>query len=152
MTLYHWGSSYPWGANVLPEQGKLLEQLTGTYDGAGGDDTAVPDFYDEYGVGRDKPVAIPETAALYVPDGGGDSELEIKQAWWRQLTDPVIHRDYPQIKMINWFEWRKHEAEIDGIIDWRSAGNPDIGEAYVDDLPAWFHYAAEPGDCPTVAG
>lgn len=152
MTLYHWGNSYPWGANVLPEQGKLLEQLTGTYDGAGGDDTAVPDFYDEYGVSRDKPVAIPETAALYVPDGGGDGELEIKQAWWRQLTDPVIHRDYPKIKMINWFEWRKREAEIDGVVDWRSAGSPDIGEAYVDDLPAWFHYSAEPGDCPAFGG
>lgn len=151
MTIYHWGGSYPWGANVVPEAGKLLAQLTGRYDGAGGDDTAVPDFYTEYGVDRGKPVAIPETAALYVPGGPGAGELEIKRAWWRQLADPVVRTDYPQVKMINWFEWRKHEAEVDGTIDWRATGRPAMNRAYVDDLPAWFHYAGGPAACPALA-
>lgn len=30
MSLYHWGSVYPWGVNVVPEEGKFLQQLTGT--------------------------------------------------------------------------------------------------------------------------
>jgi hypothetical protein len=147
MTLYHWGNEYPWGENEVPEEGKFLQQLTGTYDGAGGDDTAVPDFYAEYGRDRDKPVAIPETAALYAPGGGGAEELDVKRAWWRQLTDPVIPREYPQVKMVNWFEWRKHEPETGGAVDWRAAGEPGIAGAYVADLPPWYHYAEQPDDC-----
>lgn len=29
MSLYHWGNTHPWGANVVPEPGKFLQQLTG---------------------------------------------------------------------------------------------------------------------------
>jgi hypothetical protein len=147
MSLYHWGGTYPWGENEVPEEGKFLQQLTGTYDGAGGDDTAVPDFYAEYGKRRGKPIAIPETAALYVPSAEGEGELEIKRAWWRQLFDPSIPADYPHLKMVNWFEWNKHEVEVDGTVDWRSAGSPDIAEEYRADLPEWYLYADEPTDC-----
>ena len=32
MSLYHWGTSYPWGENEVPLRGKLVDQLTGRYD------------------------------------------------------------------------------------------------------------------------
>ena len=48
MSLYHWGSAYPWGENEIPEAGKLLAQVTGEYDGLNGDERAVPDFYGTY--------------------------------------------------------------------------------------------------------
>ncbi|MFE4837298.1 glycoside hydrolase family 26 protein [Arthrobacter sp. NPDC056691] len=147
MSLYHWGNTYPWGANVVPEPGKFLQQLTGTYNGAGGNDLAVPDFYGEYGKRRGKPVAIPETAALSVPSRGGAKELAIKQAWWRQLFDARIPKDYPQLKMINWFEWNKNEVEVKAVVDWRSAGTPAIAKAYTADLPDWFQFAQEPKEC-----
>ena len=151
MSLYHWGSTYPWGANVAPEPQKFLQQLTGTYDGAGGNDLAVPDFYNEYGEVRGKPVAIPETAALSVADRGGAAELAIKQAWWRQLFDPRILHEYPRLKMINWFEWNKNETEVNGVVDWRSAGSPAIAAAYTADIPDWFRFAEEPRACTPVA-
>jgi hypothetical protein len=153
MSLYHWGNTYPWGANEVPEDGKFLGQLTGTYVGAGGDDTAVPDFYAQYGQDRNKPVAIPETAALYVPSAGGEdeegqgTELAVKQAWWRQLFDPTIPEDYPQLKMVNWFEWAKHEVEVDGTVDWRATGTDAITQAYRADLPDWYHYTGQPTTC-----
>ncbi|MFF2318190.1 glycoside hydrolase family 26 protein [Arthrobacter sp. NPDC058097] len=147
MSLYHWGNTYPWGANVVPEPGKFLQQLTGNYNGDGGNDLAVPDFYGEYGTQRGKPVAIPETAALSVPSRGGAKELAIKQAWWRQLFDARIPKDYPQLKMINWFEWNKNEVEVKAVVDWRSAGTPAIAKAYTAELPEWFQFAAAPKEC-----
>ncbi|WP_309126111.1 glycosyl hydrolase [Kocuria sp.] len=144
MSLYHWGDAHPWGENEVPEEGKFLAQLTGTYDGAGGDDTAVPDFYAEYGRDRGKPVSIPETGALYasaVAEGAG--ELEIKQAWWDQVFDSSIPRDFPQLKMINWFEWDKHEVEIDGEVDWTTTNDPAVRAAFTAALPGWLRYAPE---------
>jgi hypothetical protein len=100
-----------------------------------------------FGQAPRKPVAIPETAALFVPSAGAGNELEIKQAWWRQLFDPQIPKDYPQLKMINWFEWNKQEVEVKAAVDWRSVGTPGIAEAYIADLPGWFRFAEEPAAC-----
>ena len=149
MSLYHWGNTYPWGANVVPEAGKFIQQLTGTYNGAGGDDSAVPDFYAEYGAARGKPVAIPETAALVVEGGGGAAELEIKRAWWGQLFDPRVQKDYPELKMINWFEWNKKEVEVKATVDWRAAGSPEVRDAFVAELPEWFQFADDVQHCAT---
>ena len=136
MTIYHWGSEYPWGENEIPESGKFIQQLTGTYNGLNGDDNALPDFYATYYDGHAKPVAIPETAALYNTARPGPSELEIKQAWWRQVLDQDLLSAYPGIKMINWFEWEKSESEIAGeVIDWRILGSPEIAAQFKADLP-----------------
>ncbi|MFW0776073.1 glycoside hydrolase family 26 protein [Paenarthrobacter nitroguajacolicus] len=147
MSLYHWGNTYPWGANVIPEPGKFLQQLTGTYNGAGGNDLAVPDFYAEYGTARNKPVAIPETAALAVASGAGDNVLAIKEAWWGQLFDPAIPRGYPALKMINWFEWDKKEVEVKATVDWTATKDPQVRAAYTTALPGWFTFAEAPTEC-----
>jgi hypothetical protein len=147
MSLYHWGNTYPWGANVIPEPGKFIQQLTGNYNGAGGNDLAVPDFYTEYGAKRNKPVAIPETAALTTASGEGANPLAIKEAWWGQLFDPAIPRDYPELKMINWFEWDKNEVEVKGVVDWTSTKDPEVREAYTSALPDWFKFAPAPEAC-----
>lgn len=147
MSLYHWGNTYPWGANVIPEPGKFLQQLTGTYNGAGGNDLAIPDFYADYGTARNKPVAIPETAALTVAPGEGAAVLAIKEAWWGQLFDPSIPRDYPALKMINWFEWDKNEVEVKATVDWTATKDPQVREAYTAALPDWFTFAEAPAKC-----
>ncbi|WP_347108052.1 glycosyl hydrolase [Paenarthrobacter sp. S56] len=143
MSLYHWGAKYPWGENELPEPDKFAQQLTGTYNGANGDDTLLPDFYGVYGTQHGKPVAIPETAALYAPGNGGEGEMAIKQAWWSQLFDPAIHGKFPQLKMINWFEWDKTEVEVKGRVDWTVTNTPAIREAFTAALPDWFRYGPD---------
>ena len=143
MSLYHWGDAHPWGENEVPEENKFVDQLTGSYDGAAGDETAVPDFYAEYAQERGKPVGIPETAAFFRPGGGGADELTVKRAWWSQLVDPALHRDFPQLHMVNWFEWRKHEPEVDAVVDWRATGTPGVAQAYAEDLPEWYVHPGE---------
>lgn len=136
MSLYHWGSAYPWGENEIPEAGKFLALLTGNYNGLNGDARAVPDFYEVYYKMHGKPVAIPETAAFYDPARTGPDELTLKESWWRQVFDPALLAAYPGIKMINWFEWKKPESEDRGaVVDWRALGSPALAQQFRADLP-----------------
>lgn len=150
MSLYHWGAAYPWGENELPEPNKFTDQLSGTYVGANGDDSLLPDFYAVYGTEHGKPVAIPETAALFAPGAGGAMEMDIKKAWWEQLFSPAVATEYPQLKMINWFEWDKTEVEVSGRVDWTVTNTPAVREAFTAALPGWLSYgpagACRPAD------
>ncbi|MSQ10598.1 MAG: hypothetical protein EXR52_06275 [Dehalococcoidia bacterium] len=141
MSLYHWGASHPWGENTPPETGKFIEQLTGAYRGPK-NDCAVPDFYRQYAVLRGKPIAIAETAALYNADRPGLDELRIKQAWWQQVFSVDLLEAYPALRMVNWFEWSKHEPKIQNeVIDWGVTRNPELRAhftAHLTRLPLQF--------------
>lgn len=147
ISLYHWGNQRPWGNNEVTEEGKFHDMLTGTYSGTAGDDAMIPDFYQVYGVDHGHPVAIPETAAIYTPSRTGADELDIKQAWWRQVFSDETHERFPNLKMINWFEWNKYEIEINDDVDWRAAGSPAVREAFDADLPDWLSYAESVPGC-----
>jgi hypothetical protein len=127
MSAYHFGNTYPWGANVVPRPDAFAGLLTGSSGG--------PDFYSTWAVGHQKPMAIVETAALWRPSGGGASELAIKQGWWRQVFSEATRRDFGDVRLIGWFEWRKHEAEVNDIVDWRLTANPKVLAAFAADLP-----------------
>lgn len=141
MSLYHWGSAHPWGENEMPEEGKFAAQLTGTYSGAAGDETAAPDFYQVYGVDHGKPVAVPETAALVVPRGDPEGELAIKQAWWRQVLSAETAERFPALKMVNWFEWEKFEPEVQDEVSWSVLEDQQTRRAFRADLPAGLVYS-----------
>ncbi|WKK70412.1 glycosyl hydrolase [Rathayibacter oskolensis] len=141
MSLYHWGSAHPWGENEMPEEGKFAAQLTGTYDGAAGDETAAPDFYQTYGVEHGKPVAVPETAALVVPRGDPEGELAIKRAWWQQVLSAETAARFPELKMINWFEWEKFEPEVQDEVSWAVVEDQETRRAFRADLPDGLVYS-----------
>jgi hypothetical protein len=151
MTLYHWGDIWPWGKNIVPEPGKFAAQLTGSYNGANGDERTVPDFYGIYAVGYGKPMSVPETAALFNTSvESGDAELDVKRAWWRQVFSAETARSFPEIKMINWFEWRKPESELGGaVVDWTATLNPTIRVPFVTDLGLDQHLLFASGPPPT---
>jgi hypothetical protein len=151
MSLYHWGSTYPWGENELPEAGKLAAQLTGTYVGTQGDSSAASDFYQVYGVDHAKPVAIPETAAMVVPRGDPVGELAVKQQWWRQAFSSNFTTRFPEVKMINWFEWTKDEPEVGAVVDWSAVNSAPSRAAFTADLPSWLVYASGGTACTTPA-
>jgi len=141
MTLYHWGIHYPWLENEMPPANNFASTLRGT-----GHQPPIPDFYARYcgdGV-RNKPLAIPETAAFYNPQQpAGAGEFLIKQAWWRQVfnafednsNDLNIAVHFPKLKCINWFDHYKPEAEAQGQwIDWRISAHPALRESFVTHL------------------
>ena len=141
MSLYHWGASHPWGENTPPDKGKFIGQLTGAYRGPN-NEPALPDFYRQYAVVRGKPIAIAETAALYNTERPGPDELRIKQDWWEQVFAADLLAAYPELRMINWFEWSKREPEIqNAVIDWGVTRNPELRAkftAHLTRLPLQF--------------
>ena len=135
MSAYHFGNTYPWGANVVPRPGAFAALLAGTGD-------ATPDFHATWAVGHGKPMAIVETAALWRPSGGGKSELAIKSGWWRQVYSAETQRRFPAIRLIGWFEWQKDEPEVNDVVDWRLTAKPEVLDAFLDDLPPdWLRFA-----------
>lgn len=143
MSLYHWGDSHPWGSNDLPEPEKFSDQLRGTYSGLAGDESMLPDFYELYSANRDKPLAIPETAAFVTADADPDLALEIKRQWWQQIFAEDLRSEFPQLRLINWFNWDKHEPEVDGLVRWSVSTDQDIADAFREDLPEWVAEAQD---------
>jgi hypothetical protein len=136
MSLYHWGLEYPWGENELPADGTFRALLTNGDTGEGDGQAEIPDFYATYSEGHDKPMGVFETAALYNPAEDGPSEADITSAWWAQVTDPAIRTEFPRLAMINWFEWRKDEPEVGGVIDWRLTADPQLARDLLSKLPS----------------
>lgn len=140
LSLYQWGTTYPWGSNDIPAAGKFAAELTGTFHGPGTDERAVPDFYGIYGRQHHKPVAISETAALYAPHRRGAAERRVKAAWWRQVLAPHLLTRFPELKLIDWFEWNKYEREIHGRVDWAATTSPSLRSAFRAALPSWLRF------------
>lgn len=145
MSLYHWGNSYPWGENELPPSAKFAALLTGEPIVEHAEAGSAPDFYATYAEGHDKPLAITETAALFDPAAtGSPTEAELKAAWFTQVFSMETRNAFPRIRMINWFEWRKEEAEVGRVIDWRLSADADFARSLLADIPdGWLRFAEE---------
>ncbi len=128
MSLYHWGDSYPWGANTVPTPDKFAQLLTGTSSSGRASTT---DFYAGYAERYDKPLAIVETAAFFRPGGGGATAASIKTAWLSQVLSPETRAAFPLIRIVNWFEWRKFESEVNADVDWRIAADDTTRSAFL---------------------
>jgi hypothetical protein len=128
VTLSHWGCSYPWGANVLPEPDKFEQQLTGAYHGACDDQRLVGNFYAIFATGHHKPMAVTGTSAFFDEANAnkGASNAAIKSAWIAQVFDPLLAQRLPLLKMITWLEYRHAEIGSADVIDWRATADPAI--------------------------
>lgn len=146
MTLMHWGTQPPWDQNGQPPPNKFVELLRGTY--GTGAQAPIWDFYGIYGEGMQRPVAIPETAALYIHDRPGPTELEVKQTWWRQVFAESVHQQLPWIRMACWFEYAdRFEPEAGTVVDWSVTHTPEIIDAFRADLPSWVGFARDVPRC-----
>ena len=133
LSLYHWGSHYPWGANDIPEANSFAAMLHGNYVGTIGDQRYVPNFY-AFAVAHHKPLSISETAAFYSPARVGD-ELAIKSTWWSQVFTTLASGKLNNIKMVNWFEWNKYEAEVSERVNWSVTRRAQVLSRFRSALP-----------------
>lgn len=72
LSVYHFGTSYPWEDNTIPEAGKFERLMNDA------------NFYQTYSVDKKKPFMLSEGAATFftnTPRGPGDGEFNIKRAW-----------------------------------------------------------------------
>ena len=132
LSLYSWGCHYPWGANVLPQPGMFVSEVTGKalHDGCT-DDRDLTDYYKVFAEGRHKPMALSETGALFDEANAstGASALDLKKAWMAQVLDPSLSSRFPLLKEENWFEFRQYEASVSAQVDWRLTADPAVLQA-----------------------
>ncbi|MGL4306497.1 MAG: glycosyltransferase family 2 protein [Mycobacteriaceae bacterium] len=140
LSLYHFGAVYPWGANTIPEPTKFADMLTGNFRNKYRDARDVPDFYGTYAQGHGKPMSISETSAAFNPESSdGASSFDIKRAWWTQVFSEDNHRRFPRIKLVNWFEQEKVEADFGAApIPWNILKDFDTRVNFRHDLPDWL--------------
>ncbi len=162
MTVYHWGTAYPWHFNTLPEADKFAQVLTGSYQGPNGDQTWAPDFYAEWAEGHGKPMMIPETGAFFRPGIASNApsawppqqthdEVAIKTAWMEQVYSAAqLAARFPRLKGVNWFNHYKRENEAQkDFVDWTVTRQPMVLSNYqgmlhqqVQGVPAFLDVAA----------
>ncbi len=122
---------------------RLRGIIRGTVPGSHKDAIEIPDLYAVYAEGHHKPMAIVETAILYSPaaPAGGPTEAELKASWFAEVFASAIRREFPRIKMVNWFEWRRTNREVGRVIDWRLGGDPALARALLDSVPkGWLRF------------
>lgn len=141
LSVYYWSERYP-ARNSRPSAGMFEDKLRGSYRDRWVDDRAVPDFYRRYGVDEKLPVAVPETAAFYVHGEPGPDEIAVKRSWWRQVFDPGLRQRLPDLKMINWFEWRTKDVRGGVVVDWEVTNGERTRRDYQAALPRWAAYAS----------
>ncbi|DBA82983.1 TPA: hypothetical protein ACH3X1_006760 [Trebouxia sp. C0004] len=146
MSLYHFGTTFPYDQNVLPEAQKFTSTIFGTFKTSYVDYTSLPNFYEVYSAPNGthkKPMAIPETGSLWDLNhltGAAPTELQVKTAWWQQVfniggdttnaLDLSVHM--PNLRLVAWFDQKKVESSADNdMIDWRYSASSVIHDAFV---------------------
>ncbi|MDQ1121477.1 OpgC domain-containing protein [Microbacterium trichothecenolyticum] len=148
------GRDVPLETNTAPEDGEVAARLAERWGYTGGQRES---FYDRFAVGERKPLVL-DTGALYDLDRGGDTELAVKQGWWRQvLAELPAH---PLVTGVTWLEVVREEAEAGGQeVDWRATANGELAAALRADLessglirwgPVTTVVTAEQGSAATV--
>lgn len=101
MSIYTYGSSYPWSDNIIAPAGKFEDSINHA------------NFYRLYAIEKNKPISISETAAAFhvnTPLGPGVGELATKKSWWQQyITNKTFWENYPKVKLLCLFEVAKIE-------------------------------------------
>jgi hypothetical protein len=119
------GRDVPLESNSAPQEGELAARL----DERWGYTTSQPaSFYERFAVGKDRDLLL-DTGALYDPALEGDSNLAVKQGWWRQLLAELPA--HPRITAVTWIEAERAEDEAGTAeVDWRAT----VPETLADEL------------------
>lgn len=121
LAAYHDPSGGGRPVNALPEDGELDAALDG-----GGD----LDFYTRFAERPGTPMML-ETAAFWSPGAGGPSDLEIKQAWWRQVIAASAEPAHPLLDAVLWRDSASSRAVVgEVVIDWSISGSDEVAEAF----------------------
>jgi hypothetical protein len=130
MSIYTYGSTFPWSDNVSAPPGKFDASLN------------QGNFYQTYSVAKGKPFMITETAATFhvnTPLGPGVGEVETKRSWWRQyITNATFLQTHPMLKGICLFEFLKYEEFFangqPSLRDFRHSNKTEVREAFLQDF------------------
>jgi hypothetical protein len=123
------GRDVPFQSNSAPQEGEVAARLDETW---GYTTSQSESFYERFAVGEDRDLLL-DTGALYDPALPGDSNLAVKQGWWRQLlTELPMH---PRITAVTWIEAVRAEDEAGTAkVDWRATVPATLADELRTDL------------------
>jgi len=125
------GRDVPLETNSAPDDGEVAARFDESWGYAAGQRTS---FYDRFADAENKPMLL-DTGALYDSDREGDTELAVKQGWWRQVLGELP--DHPLLTGVTWLEVVREEAEAGGqVVDWRATADGDLAGSLRADLDA----------------
>lgn len=125
------GRDVPLETNTAPAEGEVAGRLDERW---GYTTSPQESFYDRFAVDEGLPMVL-DTGALYDFAREGDTDLAVKQGWWRQvLAELPAH---PRIDTVTWLETVRPEAEAgDREVDWRATADGELAAALRSDLMA----------------
>lgn len=125
------GRDVPLVSNSAPDDGEVAARLDEQWG------YTVPQaetFYDRFAAGESRDLLL-DTGALYDFSLDGDTELAVKQGWWRQVLAELP--DHPRITAVTWLEAVREEAEAGAQeVDWRLTASGELASAFRADLAA----------------
>jgi hypothetical protein len=125
LSAYHDTSGGGAPVNSVPIDGELNADLDGPGDLG---------FYQRFAEAGQKPMML-ETAAFFSPGAGGPGELEIKQAWWRQVLAATTESQHPLLNVVMWRDSSSSRAVVgEVVIDWSLTGSADVAAAFRSDV------------------
>ncbi|WIB00867.1 OpgC domain-containing protein [Curtobacterium sp. MCBA15_012] len=99
-------------------------------------------FTERFATGEDRPMLL-DTGALYDHSLKGASQLEVKQAWWRQVFAAV--QDRPDVRGVTFLETNRREPEAGNrVADWRDTAVPAVAGSFRTDLQATDRFEGGP--------
>jgi hypothetical protein len=133
----YWYTDSGTGYNRIPPATYFKDNLRSSGPGVrminpSADGDKLKDFYGRFCIEHNKPLMIPETGASFLPGETGDSELQIKSAWYREIFVDAS-KDLPKLKIVTQFE----EIKPDGqgkIRDWRVSNNTLVLKNFQDTI------------------
>lgn len=151
--------TYPFGLNQVPVNGSFGGQLIGKLPWA--KNITLPNFYNDYSIKYDKPVAVAETGAFYNlcdtntsavgcnVNWQGPPQMAVKSSWWQQAFNlqgggwgQSIPITFPNIKLIGWYDSALPTSDAGGnTVDWRVTADPTMCAAFKSFISQPFYNA-----------
>ncbi|CAM6054319.1 unnamed protein product [Sphagnum tenellum] len=89
-------------------------------------------FYNNFSVVKNKPLAISESATPYFVGTTLATELQVKQAWYQQTLNSDLRSSFPKLKVLVNFEQEKLESGF--VKNWEYVDRTQVTPAYVQYL------------------
>ena len=137
ISVYHFGFTKPFYDNTVPLSNEVADFVTSKMTST--------NFYNVYCARKGKPMMLSESAFGYNPsnpkergigfkiESKGLSELQLKKMYWDQyLTNATFLNQFPMLKMITLFEYRKEE--YGRIRDFRLLNQDSIRTSFIKDF------------------
>ncbi len=97
-------------------------------------DGGLRNFYQRFVESTGKPLILAETAAPWIVGAPATAtEVQVKQAWWKQIYSPSTFQRFPMLKAVIHFDELKTDGN--GVSrDWRILHNSNLVSAFKADM------------------